>query len=110
MPTLPAFGWAFDADLALPYILIGLTFSLIPVGTQTVAQRTAAADWHRPDLHAYGRGLRAEGLTPILASFLNAIPHSARGGAACLAVTQGSASRFLRYWVAALFVTKRFCS
>src|SRR3546814_19250961 len=26
MPTLPAFGWAFDADLVLPYILIGLTF------------------------------------------------------------------------------------
>src|SRR3546814_14774206 len=88
MPTLPAFGWAFDAALVLPYILIGLTFSLISVGTPTVEQRTADADWHRPDLPAYGRGLRAAGLQHILASFFTAVPKSVRAG-----VGSGRASR-----------------
>src|SRR5690554_806104 len=110
VPTLPAFGWEFDMGLVLPYILIGLTFSLISIGTQTVAQRTADVDWHRPDLHAYGRGLRAEGLTHILASFINAMPQSASGGAVGLAATSGSASRYLGYWVAGFLVITAFCS
>ncbi|HWK69455.1 MAG TPA: solute carrier family 23 protein [Burkholderiaceae bacterium] len=110
MPTLPAFGWDFDASMVLPYMLIGLTFSLISVGTQTVAQRTADVDWHRPDLRAYGRGLRAEGLTHIVASFINAMPQSASGGAVGLAASSGCASRYLGYWVAGFLVVTAFCS
>jgi xanthine permease XanP len=96
--------------MVLPYMLIGLTFSLISVGTQTVAQRTADVDWHRPDLRAYSRGLRAEGLTHILASFINAMPQSASGGAVGLAASSGCASRYLGYWVAAFLVITAFCS
>src|SRR5690606_8151077 len=110
LPTLPAFGWEFSMDMVLPYMLIGLTFSLISVGTQTVAQRTADVDWHRPDLRAYSRGLRAEGLTHILASFINAMPQSASGGAVGLAASSGCASRYLGYWVAAFLVITAFCS
>jgi xanthine permease XanP len=110
LPTLPAFGWEFNMDMVLPYMLIGLTFSLISIGTQTVAQRTADVDWHRPDLRAYSRGLRAEGLTHILASFINAMPQSASGGAVGLAASSGCASRYLGYWVAGFLVITAFCS
>ncbi|MGB3291284.1 MAG: solute carrier family 23 protein [Burkholderiaceae bacterium] len=110
MPTLPAFGWDFSMDMVLPYMLIGLTFSLISIGTQTVAQRTADVDWHRPDLRAYGRGLRAEGLTHIVASFINAMPQSASGGAVGLAASSGCTSRYLGYWVAGFLVITAFCS
>ncbi|MGB6105340.1 MAG: solute carrier family 23 protein [Pusillimonas sp.] len=110
LPNFPVFGWDFDINLVLPYMLIGLTFSLISIGTQTVAQRTADADWHRPDLHAYGRGLRAEGLTHVLACFINAMPQSASGGAVGLAATSGCASRYLGYWVAGFLVITALCS
>ena len=110
LPKLPAFGWEFSTDMILPYMLIGLTFSLISIGTQTVAQRTADADWHKPDLHAYSRGLRAEGITHVLVSFINAMPQSASGGAVGLAATSGSASRYLGYWVAGFLVITAFCS
>src|SRR5690606_9656771 len=63
IPTLPVFGWSFDMAMVWPYVMMGLALSLMSIGAQTVAQRTADADWHKPDLRAYGRGLRAEGLT-----------------------------------------------
>src|SRR5690606_3025310 len=110
IPNLPAFGWSFDWNMVWPYMLMGLAMSLMSIGTQTVAQRTADADWHKPDLKAYGRGLRAEGLTHVLASFINAMPQSSSGGAVGLAATSGSASRYLGYWVAAFLLITALCS
>lgn len=110
LPTLPTFGWAFDWAMVWPYMLMGLALSLMSIGTQTVAQRTADADWHKPDLRAYGRGLRAEGLTHVLASFINAMPQASSGGAVGLAATSGSASRYLGYWVAAFLLITALCS
>ncbi|WP_353146594.1 solute carrier family 23 protein [Pollutimonas bauzanensis] len=110
IPNLPAFGWSFDWNMVWPYMLMGLAMSLMSIGTQTVAQRTADADWHKPDLKAYGRGLRAEGLTHVFASFINAMPQTASGGAVGLAATSGSASRYLGYWVAAFLLITALCS
>lgn len=110
IPTLPVFGWSFDMAMVWPYVMMGLALSLMSIGAQTVAQRTADADWHKPDLRAYGRGLRAEGLTHILASFINAMPQSASGGAVGLAATSGCASRYLGYWVAAFLLITALCS
>ncbi|NYT63168.1 purine/pyrimidine permease [Alcaligenaceae bacterium] len=110
LPTLPAFGWSFDWGMVWPYMLMGLALSLMSIGTQTVAQRTADADWHTPDLRAYGRGLRAEGLTHVLASFINAMPQTSSGGAVGLAATSGSSSRYLGYWVAAFLLITALCS
>jgi xanthine/uracil permease len=110
LPTLPVFGWSFDTAMVWPYVMMGLALSLMSIGAQTVAQRTADADWHKPDLRAYGRGLRAEGLTHVLASFINAMPQTASGGAVGLAATSGCASRYLGYWVAAFLLITALCS
>lgn len=110
LPSLPNFGWSFDWNMVWPYMLMGLALSLMSIGTQTVAQRTADADWHKPDLRAYGRGLRAEGLTHVLASFINAMPQTSSGGAVGLAATSGSASRYLGYWVAVFLLITALCS
>src|SRR3546814_13378799 len=61
-------------------------------------------------LFPYTTLFRSEGLTHILASFINAMPQSASGGAVGLAATSGSASRYLGYWVAAFLVITAFCS
>lgn len=110
LPSLPNFGWSFDWGMVWPYMLMGLALSLMSIGTQTVAQRTADADWHKPDLRAYGRGLRAEGLTHVLASFINAMPQTSSGGAVGLAATSGSASKYLGYWVAGFLLVTALCS
>lgn len=110
VPELGSVGWQFSADMIWPFMLLGLTATLMSIGTQTVAQRVADADWQRPDVGAYARGLRAEGLAYLLMSFFNAMPQTASGGAVGLAATSGSASRYLGYWVAGIMVITAFCS
>src|SRR5690606_18779488 len=100
VPEVGSIGWEFDASLIGVYALMGLSLSLVSLGTQTVAQRAVDADWHIPDLRAYARGLRAEGLVHMVGSFLNAMPQSASGGAVGLATSAGCTSRYLGYWVA----------
>src|SRR5690606_12487652 len=62
MPAVGSLGWQFDSEVLCLYILMGLSLALMSLGTQTVAQRAVDADWRIPDLRAYARGLRAEGI------------------------------------------------
>ena len=110
IPELGSFGWQIDTDLIGLYVLMGLSLTLMSLGTQTVAQRAVDADWHIPDLRAYARGLRAEGVAHMVGSFLNALPQSASGGAVGLATSAGCTSRYLGYWVAGALVFMALCS
>ena len=108
LPALPSYGWQFEPGAILPYSVTGLFLSLASMGTQTIAQQVADADWVRPDLPAYGRGLRAESLTHLLVALLNAAPLSSSGGGVTQAAASGSTSRYLAYWVAGAFLLFAF--
>lgn len=110
LPELGAFGWEFDSELIGLYALMGVSLTLMSLGTQTVAQRAVDADWHIPDLRAYARGLRAEGVSHMVGSFMNAMPQSSSGGAVGLAMSAGCTSRYLGYWVAGALVVMALCS
>lgn len=110
MPELGTFGWKFDSELLGLYALMGVSLTLMSLGTQTVAQRAVDADWHIPNLRAYARGLRAEGISHMVGSFMNAMPQSASGGAVGLAVSAGCTSRYLGFWVAGALVFMALCS
>lgn len=108
LPTLPVFGFAWDADLIAPYAMTGVILALISMGVQTVAQRFNDANWVRPDLHAIARGLRAEGTGLLFGAAVNGLPQVASGGAVGLSAASGCTSRFLSYWVAALLALLAF--
>ena len=110
VPEVTYIGWEFDPELIGLYALMGLSLTLMSLGTQTVAQRAVDADWHIPDLRAYARGLRAEGLSHMIGSFMSAMPQSASGGAVGLATSAGCTSRYLGYWVAGALVFMALCS
>ncbi len=110
IPQVGSIGWEFDPSVIWLYALMGLSLSLVSLGTQTVAQRAVDADWHIPDLRAYARGLRAEGVVHMVGSFLNAMPQAASGGAVGLATSAGCTSRHLGYWVAGALVFMALCS
>lgn len=101
-PQLPVFGWRFEPLAILPYVMTGFALSLTSLGTQTIVQRSADADWVRPDLRALARGVRAEGAVHLVTALINALPMTASGGAVSLAAASGSVSRYLGYWTAAL--------
>ena len=104
VPQLPVFGWAFSPAAIVPYMVTGFVLALTSMGTQTIVQRSADADWVRPDLRALGRGVRAEGLAHLFASLVNGLPMAASGGAVSLAAASGCSSRYLGYWTAGLLL------
>lgn len=108
-PTLQQFGWQFELDLLIPAIVTGFSLSLTSMGVQITAQRFMDADFSHPDFVSIGRGVRAEGLAQIFASLINALPMSASGGAASLALASGCTSRYLAYWTAGLLMVFAFC-
>ena len=104
LPQLPAFGWRFEAGAIVPYAVTGFALALTSMGTQTIVQRSADADWVRPHLRPLARGVRAEGVAHLFAALVNGLPLAASGGAVSLAAASGSASRYLGYWTAALLL------
>ncbi|MBI1621780.1 solute carrier family 23 protein [Aquamicrobium zhengzhouense] len=108
-PDIQQFGWQFDADLLVPAIITGFSLSLTSMGVQITAQRFMDADFSHPDFQSIGRGVRAEGLAQIFASLINALPMSASGGAASLALASGCTSRYLAPWTAALLLMIAIC-
>ncbi|MGU3496890.1 solute carrier family 23 protein [Xanthobacteraceae bacterium A53D] len=103
-PRPPLFGWAFNAGAIIPFILTGFVFALTSMGVQTIAQRNNDRDWKAPDLVSIGRGIRAEGVMHVLASFLNALPLVASGGAVALSVASGCTARVLAFWTGGLLI------
>lgn len=108
LPHVPAFGWTFDAAVLVPYIITGITLALTSLGVQVMAQRANDADWQRPELGRIGRGIRAEGVTHLLASLLNGLPMVASGGAVALATASGCTSRALAYWTGGILILLAF--
>ncbi|SFJ63739.1 solute carrier family 23 protein [Aerobium aerolatum] len=109
LPDLQQFGWRFDAELLIPAIVTGFSLSLTSMGVQITAQRFMDADFSHPDFLSIGRGVRAEGVAQILASLINALPMSASGGAASLALASGCTSRYLAPWTAGLLLLIAIC-
>lgn len=104
LPQLPVFGWSFEPMAIVPYAVTGFALALTSMGTQTIVQRSADADWVRPYLRALARGVRAEGVAHLFAALVNGLPLAASGGAVSLAAASGSASRHLGYWTAGLLL------
>ncbi|GAA5233831.1 xanthine/uracil permease [Verticiella sediminum] len=104
LPELGLGGWAFEPALILPYVITGFFLAVGSLGTQTMAQQANDAEWRRADLHAFGRGLRAEGCTQLVAALLHGLPLASSGGAVSQAAASGSTSRHLGYWLAGVLV------
>lgn len=103
-PTPPLFGWDYQVGAIIPFAITGFVFALTSIGVQTIAQRNNDRDWKAPDLVSISRGVRAEGVMHLLASFLNALPMVASGGAVALAAASGCTARTLAFWTGGLLI------
>lgn len=104
MPKLPAFGWAFDFSLVIPYVVLGLAFSLHGFGALAAAQRFNDSEWRHPDMTQVSRGIRAEGLSNLIGALMNSLPLTSSGGAVTLAAATGCTSRYIAYWLGGLMI------
>ncbi|QJD29954.1 solute carrier family 23 protein [Methylococcus geothermalis] len=108
MPKLPTFGWAFDPALIVPYVVLGLAFSLHGFGALAAAQRFNDSEWRHPDMAQISRGIRAEGVSNLIAGLVNGLPLTSSGGAVSLAAATGCTSRHIAYWLGGIMIILAF--
>ena len=107
-PRLMPLGWSIEPDVILPVMVTGLFLALHGFGAIIAAQRFNDADWKRPEMPQVRQGVVAEGLTNVIASFLNGVPITSSGGAVSLAAATGCTSRYLAYWLAGIMALLAF--
>jgi len=108
LPQLPTFGWAFDPALIVPYVVLGLAFSLHGFGALAAAQRFNDSEWRHPDMAQISRGIRAEGVSNLIAGLVNSLPLTSSGGAVSLAAATGCTSRHIAYWLGGIMIVLAF--
>jgi xanthine permease XanP len=109
--ALPQFhdaGWAFDAELIIPFAVAALAASLKVMGNVTTCQKANDADWVRPDMRSIGKGVLADGMGTMLAGGLGTVGVNSASGAVGLSMATGVLSRYVAYGIAVLLLVLAF--
>jgi xanthine permease XanP len=104
LPSLGHVNWSFDLAMVLPFAIGCLAVSMKAIGTITVCQRMADADWVRPDMRSASRGVFTDGLSTLVAGAAGAMGTNTSTPSVGLASATGVASRQVAYAIGGLFL------
>ncbi|WP_374446848.1 uracil-xanthine permease family protein [Stella sp.] len=99
----------FDAALAPHFVIGALASALRAMGDITTCQRLTDRRWVRPDFDSIERGVRADGLSTIVAGALGSVGLNTFSGSIGLSQASGVLARQVGAAVGALFVLLAFC-
>ena len=108
LPSLPLVPPDFDWGLAVPYLIGALACSLRALGDITTCQRIADPDWVRPDMGSIERGIRADGLSTVIAGAMGTLGLNTFSGSIGLSQATGVIARSVGFAVAGLFFLLAF--
>ena len=109
--AFPAFhyaGWAFDAELIVPFAVAALAASMKVMGNVTTCQKLNDADWVRPDMRSIGKGMLADGMGTMLAGGMGTVGINSASGAVGLSMATGVLSRYVAYGISILLLVLAF--
>ncbi len=108
VPDASHVGWAFDADLIVPFAVAAIAASLRAMGDVTICQKTNDAEWVRPDMRTISGGALANGLTTALAGMLGTIGTNTSTSNVGLAAATGVTSRKVAYATGGIYLLLAF--
>jgi len=108
LPSLPLLLPGFDWSLAVPYMIGALACALRAVGDITTCQRIANPEWVRPDMGSIERGIRADGVSTMIAGALGTVGLNSFSGSIGLSQATGVIQRSVGFAIAGLFLLLAF--
>ena len=108
VPDASHVGWAFDAELIIPFAVAAIAASLRAMGDVTICQKTNDAEWVRPDMRTISGGALANGLTTALAGLLGTIGTNTSTSNVGLAAATGVTSRKVAYATGGIYLLLAF--
>jgi xanthine/uracil permease len=74
VPELHAPVWVLQPTTAVAVVLVAALTQLDTLGSVIIMDKMDDADWHRADMKAIGKGMRANGLGDLLGAVLGSFP------------------------------------
>jgi NCS2 family nucleobase:cation symporter-2 len=104
LPGIGHMAWSFDASLIIPFVVTALATAMTSTAIVTTYQRITNLDWVRPDMSSISRGIRADGLSTVIAGLLCSFGIGIGPANAGLVAATGAASRVVAYPIAAILL------
>jgi xanthine permease XanP len=108
VPNLAAYGWSWDAGLAIPFAVAALGTCIRGIGDITICQKINDDDWVRPNMRSVSGGVLANGLSNVLGGLLGGHGVSTYTSSVGLAAATGVTSRRVGYAIGGIFVLFAF--
>jgi NCS2 family nucleobase:cation symporter-2 len=108
LPGVEHLGWAFDAELVVPFVVAAVAASLRAIGDLTICQKTNDADWVRPDFATISGGALANGLGTLLSGVLGTVGLNTSTSNVGLASATGVTSRYVAFAVGGIYLMLAF--
>lgn len=108
MPRLTTSGWAWDASLAVAFVVAAVANCVRTIGDVTICQKINDADWIRPDMRTISGGALASGICNVAAGVLGGHGVSTYTSSVGLAAATGVTSRYVGYAIGVIFLALAF--
>lgn len=108
LPAIDHLGWAFDAELVVPFLVAAVAACLRAIGDLTICQKTNDADWVRPDFQSISGGAMANGLGTALAGLMGTVGLNTSTSNVGLAGATGVTSRGVAFAVGGIYLALAF--
>ena len=107
-PGIDHLGWAFSAELVVPFVVAAVAASLRAIGDLTICQKTNDADWVRPDFGSISGGALANGIGTALSGLLGTIGLNTSTSNVGLASATGITSRCVAFVIGGIYLALAF--
>ena len=104
----PAFDYAFDLSLVLPFFAAGLAATLRTVGVITTCEKINDADWKRPDMSPIKGGMLADGIGCMIGGILGTPGLNAGPSLVGVSKATGATSRYIAFAAGGLLILFAF--
>lgn len=108
LPSIDHLGLAFDATLAVPFVVGALAACMRAMGDVTICQKSNDADWVRPDMRSISGGAMANGIGTVLAGLAGSVGLNTSTSNVGLAGATGVTSRSVAAATGGVFLLLAF--
>ncbi len=108
LPHLTHPGFAFDPQLIVPFVVLGLSSALKTSGDLTISEKISDADWKRTDIKAGSAAVLCFGLGSLASGMLGGFALGSSSSNVGLSAATGAVSRKIGYACGALLILLAF--
>ncbi|MGB0747524.1 MAG: uracil-xanthine permease family protein [Magnetospiraceae bacterium] len=108
IPRPAPWGWSFDLDLLVPFLVAAVGVSLKTMGDITACQKINDPGWKRPDIDSISGGVMVNGLTSLFSGCLGTMGTQTLSANVGLSLATGATARTIGFSCGGMVILMAF--